>query len=287
MDRRDALAGGGYRMINMKDEYIAEFAKTMKVGLVATVDENNDPHITILSTIMAKSHKQMMFGEFVTGMSKQQIEKNNNAGFLIMNLKKEFWTGCMKWTSKTTEGEDFIMYNMQPKYRYNTYFGIHTVHYADLIDLSEKRTLSMGAIILNALKVMMKKGGMKGDNDKTILKPWAFELMKKMDTLKFISYIDEEGFPRIIPIIQAQAVSTNRIVLSDKPYNDELMKIKAGSRVAIFGLNLSMENVLIKGVFSGFDKEMATMDIHRVYNSMPPKMGYIYPPVKNEAVSFN
>lgn len=271
-------------MINMTEEYMKEFAKTMKVGLVATIDEENDPHITILSTIMAKSDKEMMFGEFVCGLSKQNVLKNGKSGFLIMNLSKEFWTGTMKWTHKLTEGEDFIMYNMQPKYRYNTYFGIHTVHYADLIDLSEKRKLDMTAIITNALKVMIKKGRYAGNNSKEIMKPWATALMKKMDTLKFISYIDLEGYPRIIPIIQAQAVSSNRIVLSDNPYKLELDKIHENSRVAIFGLNLDMENVLLKGVFSGFKKGIATFDIDRVYNSMPPKQGYIYPPVKKEAV---
>jgi len=37
-----------------------------------------------------------------------------------------------------------------------------------------------------------------------------------------------------------------------------------------------MENVLVKGVFSGFNKGIATLKIDKVYNSMPPKMGYIY-----------
>lgn len=262
-------------MNKIRPEDIKEFAKTIKVGLVATVDDSGDPHITILSTLMAKTEDRLMFGEFITGLSKDYIMKNNKSGFLIMSLEKQFWNGRMNWTDKTTEGEDYIMYNMQPKYRYNSYFGIHTVHYLDLVDISEKKALDMLGIITNALKVLFRKGKYKGGRD--VLKPWAYGLMKKIDTLKFISYIDSEGYPRIIPIIQAQAASSDVIVIADKPYRQELAEIKPKSRVAVFGLNLDMENVLIKGVFSGFEKGLATVEIDRVYNSMPPKMGYIFP----------
>lgn len=265
-------------MNKVNKEYMSEFAKTMKIGLVASIDESGDPHISILSTLMAKSEDKMMLGEFVGGKSKEQLEKvNHKSGFLIMNLNKEFWTGRMQWTNKLTEGEDYVMYNMQPKYRYNSYFGIHTVHYFDLKDISDKNKLDMGGIVINALKVAFVKGFKKSGKKNRVLKPWAEGLMKKMDTLKFLSFVDEEGYPNIIPIIQAQANGSDRIVISKNPYGAELSKIKPNSRVAVFGLNLQMENVLMKGVFSGFNGAFATFDIDRVYNSMPPKMGYIYP----------
>lgn len=271
--------------MTISKEYKDEFAKTMKVGLVSTVDDEGEPHITILSTLMAKDNNTMMLGEFVCGISKEHMTKRSQTGFLIMNLNKEFWTGKMDWKSKAKEGEDYIMYNMQPKYRYNSYFGIHTVHYFDLKELSDKRKLNMGGIVLNALKVLLLKVFKRGKNKTAIMKPWATTLMKKMDTLKFISYIDTDGYPVIVPVIEAQAVSSNRVVLSSSPYKQELAKIPAGAKVAVFGLVLSMENVLLKGTFNGFKGGLATVDIERVYNSMPPKMGYIYPPVKNEAVT--
>ncbi len=269
----------------IKQEYKDEFAKTMKIGLVSTIDDQGEPHITILSTIMAKDDQTMMLGEFVGGISKEHMVKRPQTGFLIMNLKKELWTGKMDWRSKTQEGPDYIMYNMQPKYRYNSYFGIHTVHYFNLVDLSEKHTLKMSGVILNSIKILLCKNLKKGSKKHPVMKPWSTALMKKMDTLKFISYIDVSGYPVIIPVIEAQAVSSSRIILSSAPYKQELSKIPSCARVAIFGLNLSMENVLLKGSFSGFKGGLAIIDIERVYNSMPPKMGYIYPPVENQAVT--
>lgn len=269
----------------IKQEYKDEFVKTMKIGLVSTIDDQGQPHVTILSTIMAKDDQTMMLGEFVGGISKEHMIKRPQTGFLIMNLKKEFWTGKMKWRSMAQEGPDYVMYNMQPKFRYNSYFGIHRVHYFDLVDLSEKHTLDMRGVILNAVKVLLLKSFRKGGNKHKVMKPWAAGLMKKMDTLKFISYLDKDGYPVIIPVIEAQAVSSSRIVLSSAPYKKDLSKIPSCANVAIFGFNLSMESVLLKGSICGFKGGLAVMDIERVYNSMPPKMGYIYPPEKNQAVT--
>ena len=49
--------------------------------------------------------------------------------------------------------------------------------------------------------------------------------------------------------------------------------IPAKARVAVFGANLKFESVLMKGRFSGWKGGMASVEIDRVYNSMPPKHG--------------
>jgi hypothetical protein len=269
-------------MYTISETYKTEFAKTMKIGLVATIDDQNDPHITILSTLMAKGDRQMMLGEFVDGLSKAHVRKKPKSGFLIMNLEKEFWTGTMRWTHCLTEGEDYVQYNMQPKYRYNTYFGIHTVHYFDLVKLEDKRLLDMRAIVFRAVEVLLLSPFYKGGNPDRVLKPWAHALLKKIDTLTFLSFVDSEGYPVIIPVIQAQAVNNHRIVFTIKPYADSLVGVPSGTRVAFFGLNLEMENVLVKGPFSGFRRGIGYVDIDRVYNSMPPKQGYIYPKASSQ-----
>jgi len=82
--------------INPKD--IKKFETSYKIGLVATLDKNGDPHISLLSTLMAKNEREMMFEKFIVGESKENILSNPKAGFLIMSLEKEFWTGKMAYT---------------------------------------------------------------------------------------------------------------------------------------------------------------------------------------------
>lgn len=260
----------------VKPEDIKKFETTYKVGLVATVENNGDPHISLLSTLMAKSGKEMMFGKFICGQSKENPLENPKAGFLIMSLEKEFWTGRMTYTHMLQSGEDYDMFNRQPLFRYNSYFGIDTVYYFDLADISDGQKLNMAGVAANSLRVLLARGRYGSNSHQKALKPWALELMRKIDTLAFISWIDADGFPVIAPCIQLQAADAGTLVLSQSPYRAALSAIPAGARVAVFGANLKFESVLFKGTFSGFRGGLASVSIDRVYNSMPPKQGYIF-----------
>ncbi len=268
-------------MKNINKETIEEFSKTYKIALISTIDDEGEPHISFITTLQARDNSSLMSGEFITGLSKRFMQERNKTGFLVMSLKKEWWNGKAVWKEKKTSGEDFDMYNQIPMFRYNTYFGIHTVHYYDLESISEKRSLNMGGIITNAVANTIIKSSFKGKEHPQALRKWAFDLLKGIATLKFISYIDDDGFPVIYPIVQAQACDRGRIVIPLNPYTKELSQIKDGTKAAIMGMNLDMEDVLIKGTFNGYKKtplgKMAYLDIERVYNSLPPKHGYIYP----------
>jgi len=271
---------------HINEATLKAFAVSMKVGLVATIDDQKEPHITVLSTLQGKDGKTLIFGKFVEGLSKEFIQKRPKAGFLVMNPEKAFWYGTMTYQSQKHAGEDYVMYNNQPLYRYNSYFGINTVFYSDLNEISEAANLPMTAIILNAIKVLLKKNKFR-QKEPVAMTPWAEKFTGKLDTLKFLSFISEDGFPRIIPIIQAQSSGTNRIVLKNAPFRERLNELKPGQKVAILAFSMSMENIMVNGRFSGFDKSgYGYVDIERIYNSMPPVHKYIYPDNKNEEVKF-
>lgn len=260
----------------IKSEDIKKFDTSYKIGLVATLEEDGTPHVSLLTTVMAKSETQMMLGKFIIGESKENLLRDPRAGFLILSLEKEFWTGKMSYTHFLTNGEDYDSYNHQPIYRYNSYLGIDSVYYFDLLGISEGRKLDMAGIVANSLRVMLARGRYKQSPGRGAMKPWALRLMKTMDTLAFISYVDKDGYPVIVPCIQLQAADSNTLVLSNSPYKAELSEIPTGARVAVFAVNLKFESVLFKGEFSGFKGGIATVKIDRVYNSMPPKHGYIF-----------
>ena len=114
---------------------IKAFEPEAKIGLIATVNPDGLPHITMISSIRAKSPTQLMWGQFCEGLSKKNVTTNPKTGFLVMTPDRRLWRGKAKWThTEEKQGEDFEMYNNTPMFRYNAYFGIHTVHYMDLIE---------------------------------------------------------------------------------------------------------------------------------------------------------
>ncbi len=261
----------------LSEEMRKEFEKTIKIGLVATIDEQEKPHITVLSTLMGKDDKEMMIGKFVEGLSKEFMLNRSKCGFLIMNTDKKFWYGLMDYTYQKKEGEDYINYNNQPLYRYNSYFGINTVYYFNLKEISDELALPMTRVIFNSLLTLFFKKKHQGDAKKRVMNYWTKKFTSKLDTLTFLSYVNDEGYPEIIPIIQAQSASSSRIVFRNQPYKDQLMKIRIDQDIAILAFSMTMETVLLKGRFSGFDKlGLGYLDIKRVYNSMPPTHKYIY-----------
>lgn len=259
-----------------------KFAVTGKIGLVSTISPFGEPHVSLITSLQAKDEKTVMWGQFTHGLSKEYVKKNPLTGFLILNLEKKWWRGKTEYTDSVETGEDFDMYNNQPLFRYNTYFGIGRVHYMELKDYSGEQDLPMGAIVKGALQGKLIKPFVKNCSDGIKkIKGISVKLAKDLSSLKFLSYIDEEGFPVLLPVIQATMKDEGRIIIPLSAYGEEIKKIKPGSKIAMFYVNLELSSVLFQGYFGGIGKklgvEYAIFDISKVYNSMVPIPGYIYP----------
>ena len=173
-------------------------------------------------------------------------------------------------------------------FRYNSYFGINTVHYMNLLETGGREKLPILSIIAASVMTKFSRAKAKTGVDDRIMKVFGENLFNNLSALKFISYIKEDGYPAIVPIIQCHAADSRRVVFSPMAYKKELKNIKKGSTVAIMCLNMAMENILVRGKFMGFSPyrfiSLGGVDIDYVYNSMPPKHGQIYPEQKLEAV---
>jgi hypothetical protein len=261
--------------------HLKEFEPEAKVGLISTINPEGLPHITLITALQAKGTKQLIWGQFTEGMSKTNVMNNPNTAFLIMTMDKNLWRGKAIYTHKVREGEDYEMFNKKPMFRYNCYCGIHTVYYMDLVETYGKESLPLAKIVTSSLFTMASRSRAKTKFSEPILKPWAYNVFNRLDSLKFLSYIGDDGFPVIIPLIQCQASDSRRLAFSPLAYKDELSSLERGKKVAVFALTLDMEDVLIRGIFQGFKRyngvKLGTVDIDWVYNSMPPKQGQIYP----------
>ncbi len=262
---------------------IKAFEPAEKVGIIACVNPDGLPHVSMITSIRAISATQLTLGEFCRGLSKEYIQKNPRIAFLILTPDGKMWRGKAKWTHLKKDGPEYELYNTMPMFRYNPYFGVSTVHYLDLVETSDAENLPKVDIVRAAITTKVAKGGAMTKMKGRILKPYAEELFNKMDSLKFLAYITGDGFPRIIPIIQCQATDSRRLVFSPVAYGHELSLIPRGVTVAVFALTMRMESVLIRGTFLGFSRyrliRLGVIDITWVYNSMIPCHGQIYPEI--------
>ena len=273
---------------NFTEAEMKAFAPAEKLGIIATVTPDGLPHMTLLTSVMAAKPDQLIVGEFCKGKSKEYMQRSAKIGFAILTLNKKLWRGKALWTHLKKEGPEYETYNNQPMFRYNTYFGINTVHYFDLQETTEGSSLPLASVVKSALLTKMAKGGAAKGNSERALSHFGGKLFNGLDSLKFLSFLGDDGFPVIIPCIQCQAADSSRLAFHPGAFGDELNMLKPGMNVAIFCLTMQMEDVLVRGIFNGYSRfrgvKLGTLDIDWVYNSMPPNHGQIYPPVPLERV---
>jgi hypothetical protein len=271
------------------DKDIQGTQPAMKVGLLASVTPAGLPHVTLLSSLMACGPAQMAFGQFTEGMSKKHILTNPKTGFLIMSLDKNLWRGKATYTHNAKEGKEYDYYNNVPMFRYNAYFGVHTVYYLDLVGQTGKTPLPMTKIIYAAVQTMLARTLGSKANSRSVLNGWTRAFLNKIDNLKFLCYIGADGYPAIIPAIQVQCLDAQHVLFSTSVYSDELEAVPAGVDMAVFGMALTMEDVLLRGKYVGIRRvggvKAGVVEVEWIYNPMPPVPGQIYPPVEIKAVT--
>lgn len=277
-----------YSLDQFSPEDITATQPALKVGVLATVNPDGLPHLTLISTLMACAPHQLSWGAFTEGMSKQHVRTNPRVGFLIMTLDKTLWRGRALFTHTASHGPEYDFYNNIPMFRYNAYFGVHTVYYGDLVAHTGRLPLPMNRVIFAAVQTMIARN-IERKATTVVMNPWTVKFFNKLDNLKFISYVDQDGFPAVIPAIQTQALDSSRLILSGGVFANELSSIPDGCHAAVFGMALTMEDVLVRGRFHGLHRvggiPCAQVDVDWVYNPMPPAPAQIFPPVPLEPVT--
>ena len=262
----------------------------LKVGVLGTVTPQGLPHLTLLSSIQPCTPRMLTWGQFTEGLSKQYILENPKTGFLIMSLKKEVWRGKALYREKRKDGAEYENYNTMNMFRYNAYFGIHTVYYMDLVELHGRQSLPMGKVISAAVATMLARMLGKKDRQTEALNQWGQNLLNKVDNLKFLGYVDADGFPQVLPVVQLQALDAGHLIFAPGAYGEEIKAIPQGAQVAMLGMSFDMEDVVTRGTYRGIQRvggvRCGVLDVEWVYNAMPPAPRQIYPTVDLKGISF-
>lgn len=270
------------------EEDIRALDVELKVGVLATVNPQGLPHLTMLSSLRPYARKGLVWGQFTEGLSKTYIRQNPKVGWLVMSLDKQLLRGKADFSHTAKEGPEYENYNHLPMFRYNAYFGVHTVYYMDLVEHYGRKPLPMLGVVSAALGTLLARSLGSKTGGSQVLNPWIRGLFNKLDNLKFISYVGPDGYPLVLPLIQTQALNASQVIFSTGFYGQELKAIPPGVPMAVFGMSFDMEDVLLRGTYLGI-KPVAGVPCGRVeidwmYNPMPPVPQQIYPPMPIQAV---
>ena len=270
------------------DHDMALFHDDAKIGLLVTRSPEGLPHVTLITTLQARTPTKITWGQFTEGRSKAYLRDDPRAAFLILTPDRKLWRGHARWTHAETSGEQYEAYNQKPMFRYNSYFGIHTVHHMDLVRGGESEALPLAGIAAGTALVSTARRILRQPAGEPALRPWAADHINSATTFKFLSWIADDGYPTLVPMVPCAAVGRRRLVMAATVHRRELARLTEGINVAVFAVNMAAESVLLRGRFEGFSRRLGaktgTSTIDWVYNSMPPQPGQIFPAVPLEPV---
>jgi hypothetical protein len=264
-----------------------KFAGDSKIGLLCSIAPDGYPHIALISSISVKDSKTLMWGQFSRGLSKTYLADNPKTGFLVVSPDQYWWTGKALHMGSAVKGEDYEFFNNKPLFRYNAYCGFGAVHYEQIIDVSVGEKLPLLKIALGFFASKAVKAAAP-QNPEPKMPPYGMKLASSLACLKFAAFVDADGFPRLFPVMQGRTagggedMARNAMVFSAAPYAALLRQIPAGAKAAVFLANLSLESLLLQGRWFNTERDGrlkgSAFEIDKVYNSMLPVGGYIYPP---------
>ncbi|MFX0091199.1 MAG: hypothetical protein ACFFBD_05495 [Candidatus Hodarchaeota archaeon] len=258
--------------------------------LIATVDPRGWPHITMISFNRAKTPTQVVWGQFTEGTSKKNVLENPKQGIFYMNAAMPFKFVQVKADFDYTKegGEDCEQFSRGALFRYMTYANVHRCYYNKVIGVTKVRDLPVSGIIKGFLTDLIAAGGTKSQKPKTKLPEYGCEIFNQMTSAKVISFIDNDGYPLIIPCFGLRAPDHSKLVFPLSQFGQELAQVPKEANVAAFVVvseNLELTNIHVNGTFTGFRKSrgfrFGIIEIDEVYNSMPPLHGIIYPEIQS------
>ncbi|MHA1300229.1 MAG: pyridoxamine 5'-phosphate oxidase family protein [Candidatus Helarchaeota archaeon] len=262
----------------LAEEDIPEFLPDMMIKVLATVDENNKPNLVFINTFEAKDNKTLMFAEFIHGKSKKYLELNPKCAVNFLTLEYRNWLVKGDFNHWEYDGKYYEYYNNEKAlFRNNAYTGITRVGFIDIKKVIAPRTaIKLDRKKMKLIKNFIKEG--KADNNRPQIIPnMVDKIFKAKSNLKFISYIDDDGYPFIIPTLELMSVNNNRFVFTPTILKDEFLKLKPGTFMACYGMSLEIMMYQVRGTFQGIHEyegiPIGILDIEEVYCSMPPKAG--------------
>lgn len=253
--------------------------------MIATVDPRGWPHISIITSNRAIAKDELVWGRFTDGVGKKYVEEGSKKqGILFMSAEMPFQILQIKadFTHTSSEGPDIEYFNNSQLMRYMTYARVYKVYYNKIVAGTQIRKLPLGGIASGLIKAMIGKGAARTKLPEKRLNIVGYNIFKGLINPKFLAYIDPaDGYPIIIPTIQATAADHNRLVFPVNVLKDDILKIPKNSTVAMLGMTMDLAAQLVNGTYTGIQKfrgvKMGVIEIEEIYNSSPPLPGVIYP----------
>lgn len=254
-----------------------------KLDFLATIDDDNTPHITVLNTLMLHGEDKLLWGQWCEGASKNNLKVRPQNGFMVLTPQMEIFRGSSVWKESKRTGQEYDMLNSLPDFHYNAYYNLTCIHFMDLIEMDCGAKIDLDIIDESRDKTIKALERITPSDARPAMNLNTRDLFGQTDSIKVLSFITEKGGLKLIPVFQCvPADQRNSVAFASDLFSEEISLIPEDSNVALFCISTTgiKYSVLLKGKYKQEiveDIKLSIVNIDKVYNPMLPGIGYIYP----------
>ena len=277
----------------MDSELKEALSGEMTPKFLATADAAGEPNIVPVISIEPWDSETLIFGDLMLRKTKANLTHNAPVSVGVMTPDGKSWSVRGRFQGFERTGPKFDKVSGHDMYRYNSYSGLRAAGIIAIEETSPPKKIDIPNLAAGAIWVTFRRGvGAVALSDDGPMPRQVVEKFARMKAAKFMSWLDEEGFPAaascmsLFPVGPGQlAVAANELapVVSNPAFLRGPVSLPggvppAGTRVAAAIITFDPVAYQVKGVISKYKDYLGTkvarIDVDEVYAASPPLPGH-------------
>ncbi|MHA1734787.1 MAG: pyridoxamine 5'-phosphate oxidase family protein [Candidatus Thorarchaeota archaeon] len=241
---------------------------------MATRSREGEPNIALVMTWTVFKDDTLVYGDFMTYKTRQNIEEDHRMSLLVMTMGLDSWHVKTDFEGFHRADEYYEFIAMTPLFRYNQYTNARAAGVAQAVWASDNFRIGKLSVLTAYLKSKRSRKRVpeistsEGNMPRNMV-----ERFNRMDTVKVVAFVNDDGYPHAFPALGMVAASQNTLVFNRNEEKKRGCSLSDGQRVAVSLVTMEPQVFQVKGTFRELDDTTGYVLVDRAYVCSLPRPG--------------
>jgi hypothetical protein len=224
----------------------------MKIGLLATVNPQGLPHLTLIPACGQHAHAVDLWPVH-RGHEQGHLRQNPTGRLSDHDPRRNLWRGKATFTHTARQGPSSSCITTSRCFATTPTLACTPSTTWTWWSTAGRGSPAHGPVVCGGGADDGRASWARRRGAGEAMNLWTQALLNKLGNLKFLAYVDGTATRCIVPVIQAQAANAGEVLFADERLcrgSDEPSP-GGGPAAASWGMSLQMEDVLLRGRVPG------------------------------------
>jgi predicted pyridoxine 5'-phosphate oxidase superfamily flavin-nucleotide-binding protein len=262
---------------NLSPVIVEALAGERTPKFLATLNSEGVPNVVPIMSLQAVDESTVIFGEFMIWKTRRNLEVNPRVSLAVMTASQG-WVIKGDFQGFQRSGPYFDRIMASDMFRYNAYAGIRNAGVIRVVSVVRAFALSRLTVLLDMARArwFARRARRRGADGVAVPLP-VREKFARLQTAKFLAYLDDDGYPDIVPVLSLIPAGEQTFVFSSGLAGPVLAGLSPGAKVAASVLTFEPLAYQIKGQFVEAERSLGRLAgvvaVQEVYSASPPLSG--------------